>query len=178
MYTNNQSPMYKDVPKSAEVAQYLDENRKETNRYYDKQYQHQADYSLADTDYMNAHSVKLGESPESVLIRREAYAALEKALHALTDCQRRRLLLCTEKEWSFEQIAKAEGVSADAVRHQYERTVKHLQALMEDWTINDFYPPSRGSVRSCTRRTMKNREKRRMREMEVTEGKTAPPKTE
>ena len=174
MYTKNQSPMYKDVPKSAEVAQYLDENRKETNRYYDKQYQHQADYSFADTDYVTAHTIKLGESPESVLIRREAYAALEHALRELTDEQRRRLFLRTEENWTFEQIAAAEGVSADAVRHQYERTIKHLQALMEDWTINDFYPPSRGSVRSCTRRTMKNREKKRIREMEVLEGKTTP----
>ena len=174
MYTNNQSPMYKDVPKSAEVAQYLDENRKETNRYYDKQYQHQADYSLADTDYMNAHSVKLGESPESVLIRREAYAALEHALRELTDDQRRRLFLRTEENWTFEQIAAAEGVSADAVRHQFERTIKRLRALMQDWTFSDFYPPSRGSVRSCTRRTMKNREKKRMRETEVLEGKTNP----
>ena len=72
MHTKNQSPMYKGVPKSAEVAQYLDENRKETNRYYYRQYEHQADYSFADPDYVNAHSVKLGESPESVLIRREA----------------------------------------------------------------------------------------------------------
>ena len=174
MYTKNQSPMYKDVPKSAEVAQYLDENRKETNRYYDKQYQHQADYSFADTDYVTAHSVKLGEPPESILFRREAYAALEKALSELTDSQRRRLLMRTEKEWSFEKIAIAESVSADAVRHQYERTVKRLRALMVDWTINDFYPPRRGSIQSCTRRTMKNREKKRMREMEVLEGKTAP----
>ena len=174
MYTKNQSPMYKDVPKSAEVAQYLDENRKETNRYYDKQYQHQADYSFADTDYVTAHSVKLGESPESVLIRREAYAALEHALRELTDDQRRRLFLRTEENWTFEQIAAAEGVSADAVRHQFERTVKRLRALMKDWTFSDFYPPSRGSVRSCTRRTMKNREKKRMRETEVLEGKTNP----
>ena len=116
MYTNNQSPMYKDVPKSAEVAQYLDENRKETNRYYDKQYQHQADYSFADTDYVTAHMVKLGESPESVLIRREAYAALEHALRELTDDQRRRLFLRTEENWTFEQIAAVEGVTADAVR--------------------------------------------------------------
>lgn len=123
---------------------------------------------------MTAHSVKLGESPESVLIRREAYAALEKALHALTDCQRRRLLLCTEKEWSFEQIAAVEGVTADAVRHQFERTIKRLRALMQDWTFSDFYPPSRGFVRSCTRRTMKNREKKRMHETEVLEGKTNP----
>ena len=174
MYTKNQSPMYKDVPKSAEVAQYLDENRKETNRYYDKQYQHQANYSFADTDYVTAHSVKLGESPESVLIRREAYAALEHALRELTDDQRRRLFLRTEENWTFEQIAEAEGVSADAVRHQYERTVKRLRALMKDWSFSDFYPPSRGSVRSCTRRTMKNREKKRMREMEVLESKTIP----
>ena len=174
MYTKNQSPMYKDVPKSAEVAQYLDENRKETNRYYDKQYQHQADYSFADTDYVTAHSVKLGESPESILIRREAYAAMENALRALSDDQRRRLLLRTEEDWTFEQIAEAEGVSADAVRHQYERTVKRLRALMKDWSFSDFYPPSRASVRSCTRRTMKNREKKRMREMEVLEGKTIP----
>ena len=82
MYTKNQSPMYKGVPKSVEVAQYLDENRKETNRYYYRQYEHQADYSFADPDYVDAHSVKLGESPESVLIRREAYAALENALRA------------------------------------------------------------------------------------------------
>ena len=174
MYTKNQSPMYKGVPKSAEVAQYLDENRKETNRYYDKQYQHQADYSFADTDYVTAHSVKLGESPESVLIRKEAYAALEHALRALTDDQRRRLFLRTEENWTFEQIAAAEGVSADAVRHQFERTVKRLRALMKDWTFSDFYPPSRGAVRSYTRRTMKNREKERMREMEVLEGKTTP----
>ena len=174
MYTKNQSPMYKGVPKSAEVAQYLDENRKETNRYYDKQYQHQADYSFADTDYVTAHTVKLGESPESVLIRREAYAALEHALRELTDDQRRRLFLRTEENWTFEQIAAAEGVSADAVRHQFERTVKHLRALMQDWTFSDFYPPSRGAVRSCTRRTMKNREKKRMRETEVLEGKTNP----
>ena len=174
MYTKNQSPMYKDVPKSAEVAQYLDENRKETNRYYDKQYQHQADYSFADTDYVTAHSVKLGESPESVLIRREAYAALEHALRELTDEQRRRLFLRTEADWTFEQIAAAEGVSADAVRHQFERTIKRLRALMQDWTFSDFYPPSRGSVRSCTHRTMKNREKKRMRETEVLEGKTSP----
>ena len=174
MYTKNQSPMYKDVPKSAEVAQYLDENRKETNRYYDKQYQHQADYSFADTDYVTAHSVKLGESPESVLIRREAYAALEHALRELTDDQRRRLFLRTEENWTFEQIAAAEGVSADAVRHQFERTIKRLRALMQDWTFSDFYPPSRGAVRSCTRRTMKNREKKRMRETEVLEGKTNP----
>ena len=174
MYTKNQSPMYKDVPKSAEVAQYLDENRKKTNRYYDKQYQHQADYSFVDTDYVTAHSVKLGESPESVLIRREAYAALEDALRELTDDQRRRLFLRTEENWTFEQIAAAEGVSADAVRHQLERTIKRLRALMQDWTFSDFYPPSRGSVRSCTRRTMKNREKKRMRETEVLEGKTNP----
>ena len=174
MYTKNQSPMYKDVPKSAEVAQYLDENRKETNRYYDKQYQHHADYSFADTDYVTAHSVKLGESPESVLIRREAYAALEHALRELTDDQRRRLFLRTEENWIFEQIAAAEGVSADAVRHQFERTVRHLRALMQDWTFSDFYPPSRGSIRNCTRRTMKNREKERMRETEVLEGKTNP----
>ena len=174
MYTKNQSPMYKDVPKSAEVAQYLDENRKETNRYYDKQYQHQADYSFADTDYVTAHTVKLGESPESVLIRREAYAALEHALRELTDDQRRRLFLRTEENWTFEQIAAAEGVSADAVRHQFERTIKRLRALMQDWTFSDFYPPSRGSVRSCTRRTMKNREKKRMHETEVLEGKTNP----
>ena len=174
MYTKNQSPMYKDVPKSAEVAQYLDENRKETNRYYDKQYQHQADYSFADTDYVTAHSVKLGESPESVLIRREADAAMENALRALSDDQRRRLLLRTEEDWTFEQIAAAEGVSADAVRHQFERTLKRLRALMQDWTFSDFYPPSRGSVRSCTRRTMKNREKKRMHETEVLEGKTNP----
>ena len=174
MYTKNQSPMYKGVPKSAEVAQYLDENRKETNRYYDKQYQHQADYSFADTDYVTAHSVKLGESPESVLIRREAYAALEHALRELTDDQRRRLFLRTEENWTFEQIAAAEGVTADAVRHQFERTVRHLRALMQDWTFSDFYPPSRGSVRSCTRRTMKNREKERMRETGVLEGKTHP----
>ena len=123
---------------------------------------------------MNAHSVKLGESPESVLIRREAYAALEHALRELTDDQRRRLFLRTEENWTFEQIAAAEGVSADAVRHQFERTVKRLRALMKDWTFSDFYPPSRGAVRSYTRRTMKNREKERMREMEVLEGKTTP----
>ncbi len=174
MYTKNQSPMYKDVPKTAEVAQYLDENRKETNRYYDKQYQHQADYSFADTDYVTAHTVKLGESPESVLIRREAYAALEHALRELTDDQRRRLFLRTEENWTFEQIAAAEGVSADAVRHQFERTIKRLRALMQDWTFSDFYPPSRGSIRSYTRRTMKNREEKRMREMEVLEGKSNP----
>ena len=102
-------------------------------RHYDKQYQHQADYSFADTDYVTAHSVKLGESPESVLIRREAYAALENALRALSDEQRRRLLLRTEEDWTFEQIAAAEGVSADAVRHQFERTIKRLRALMQDW---------------------------------------------
>ena len=123
---------------------------------------------------MNAHSVKLGESPESVLIRREAYAALEHALRELTDDQRRRLLLRTEENWTFEQIAAAEGVSADAVRHQFERTVKRLRALMKDWTFSDFYPPSRGSIRSYTRRTMKNREEKRMREMEVLEGKSNP----
>lgn len=131
-----------DIPKTAEVAQYLDENRKETNRYYYRQYEHHADYSFADPDYVDAHSFKLGESPESVLIRREAYAALEHALRKLTDDQRRRLFLRTEKNWTFEQIAAAEGVSADAVRHQFERT-----------------------VRSYTRRTMKNREEKRMREM-------------
>lgn len=123
---------------------------------------------------MDAHSVKLGESPESVLIRREAYAALEDALRKLTDDQRRRLFLRTEENWTFEQIAAAEGVSADAVRHQFERTVKRLRALMKDWTFSDFYPPSRGAVRSYTRRTMKNREKERMREMEALEGKTNP----
>jgi len=123
---------------------------------------------------VNAHSVKLGESPESVLIRREAYAALEHALRELTDDQRRRLLLRTEENWTFEQIAAAEGVSADAVRHQFERTVKRLRALMKDWTFSDFYPPSRGSIRSYTRRTMKNREEKRMREMEVLEGKSNP----
>ena len=176
MHTKNQSPMYKGVPKSAEVAQYLDENRKETNRYYYRQYEHHADYSFADPDYVDGHSVKLGESPESVLIRREAYAALEHALRELTDEPRRRLFLRAEADWTFEQIAAAEGVSADAVRHQFERTVKRLRALMKDWTFSDFYPPSRGSVRSCTRRTMKNREKKRMREMEVLEGKTIPAK--
>ena len=174
MYTKNQSPMYKGVPKTAEVAQYLDENRKETNRYYYRQYEHHADYSFADPDYVDAHSVKLGESPESVLIRREAYAALEHALRELTDDQRRRLFLRTEENWTFEQIAAAEGVSADAVRHQFERTVRRLRALMKDWTFSDFYPPSRGAVRSYTRRTMKNRESKRMREMEVLEGKTIP----
>ena len=174
MYTKNQSPMYKDVPKSAEVAQYLDENRKETNRSYYRQKEHQADYSFAETDYVTAQSVKLGESPEAVLSRREAYAALEHALRELTDEQRRRLFLRTEENWTFEQIAVAEGVSADAVRHQFERTVRRLRALMQDWTFSDFYPPSRGSIRSYTRRTMKNREEKRMREMEVLEGKTTP----
>ena len=109
-----------------------------------------------------------------MLIRREAYAALEHALRELTDDQRRRLFLRTEENWTFEQIAAAEGVSADAVRHQFERTIKRLRALMQDWTFSDFYPPSRGSVRSCTRRTMKNREKKRMHETEVLEGKTNP----
>ena len=105
-------------PQIGEVAQYLDENRKETNRYYYRQYEHHADYSFADPDYVDAHSVKLGESPESVLIRREAYAALEHAPRELTD-DRRRLFLRTEENWTFEQIAAAEGVSADAVRHHF-----------------------------------------------------------
>ena len=109
-----------------------------------------------------------------MLIRREAYAALEHALRELTDEQRRRLFLRTEADWTFEQIAATEGVSADAVRHQFERTIKRLRALMQDWTFSDFYPPSRGSVRSYTRRTMKNCEKERMRETEVLEGKTTP----
>ena len=66
------------------------------------------------------------------------------------------------------------GVTADAVRHQFERTVRHLRALMQDWTFSDFYPPSRGAVKGYTRRTMKNREEKRMRETEVLEGKTNP----
>ena len=123
---------------------------------------------------MDAHSVKQGESPESVLIRKETYAALEHALRALTDDQRRRLFLRTEENWTFEQIAAAEGVSADAVRHQFERTVRRLRALMKDWTFSDFYPPSRGAGRSYTRRTMKNHEEKRMREMEALEGETTP----
>ena len=165
VFTDNQSPMYKDVPKSAEVARYFDENRKETNRYYDKQYQHQATYSFAETAYVDAHAVCLGESPESVLIRKEARATLVNALCGLTEEQRRRLLLHAVKGWSFERIAGAEGVSADAVRHAFDRTVKRLRTQLAEWSYSDFVLPKRSCpAGSFTRRTLKNREKAYLRD--------------
>ncbi len=164
MYTDDQSPMYGDIPKSAEVAAYLDENRRETNRYYDRQYQHDACGSYGvNTSYVDANSIasRVGENPEKTMIRREAYAALEKALAALDENQRRRFCLHVLEDWSFERIAKTEGVSADAVRHQYERTCRRLRALLADWTRGDFLGPDSFLLGSYpTRRTMENRLKK------------------
>ncbi len=90
------------------------------------------------------HVEMRGESAEREFFRLEAERAFQKAMSELGGVQRRRLELHFLEGLSFTEIARREGVSEGAVRHQIKRSLTYLRRrLTEDgYTLSDFLRPS------------------------------------
>ena len=128
MKTTYLCPMYRDIEKSKEVEEFLEEDRKATDRLFDKDYQHHANYSYnEDLSFVDAETLFPGESPERVLMRKEAWKAFYELLAAEDEVRLRRLKLYFDAGLTYEQIAQREQVTEAAVRHQIERTLKGMR---------------------------------------------------
>lgn len=141
MNLNCLSPIYENVEKSREVAEFLEQDRKETNRWYDQQDQHFANYSYsADVGFVDENTLFPGESPEKVLLRKEAFQALQELLDSQDEVRLRRLRLYFDAGLTYAEIAKREHVTECAVRHQMERTLRDMRLHLSEagYSLSDF----------------------------------------
>ena len=128
MNLNCLSPIYENIEKSREVAEFLEQDRKETNRWYERQDQHYANYSYSkNVSLVDAETLFPGESPEKVLLRKEAFQALQALLDSQDEVRLRRLRLYFDAGLTYAEIAKREHVTECAVRHQVERTLRDMR---------------------------------------------------
>ena len=141
MNMNHLSPMYDKIEKTPEVREFLEQNRKETGRWYEQQEQHFANFSYsAGVGFTDAETLFPGESPERVLIRKEAHRALRTLLDSQDEIRLRRLILYFDAGLTFAEIARRESVSEAAVRLQIKRILKdmRLQLQKEGYCFSDF----------------------------------------
>jgi len=166
MNMNHLSPIYEGIKKSREVEEFLEQDRKETNRWYDQQDQHFANYSYSeDVSFTDDATLFPGESPEKALIRKEALQTLQKLLDSQDEVRLRRLRLYFDAGLSYAEIAKREHVTECAVRHQMERTLRDMRAQLTKagFGLSDF--ETQGSFipfRIPTKRTQERMEEKQL----------------
>ena len=86
---NEKLELYETVPKSAEVAEFLEENRKAFARCEDRQKNHRANYSYAvDSGFVDGCRPAYSQDPEKVVLQNEARETLYAAIAALSETQR------------------------------------------------------------------------------------------
>lgn len=100
-------------------------------------------YSLDDEnirDFLENQCADCHKNPHRVFVKKEAYRILYDALKALSDSQKRRILLRFWEQKSCSEIARLESVDESAVRHSIGRGLRQLKKKLAGTgvTANDF----------------------------------------
>lgn len=160
---NEKLELYETVPKSAEVAEFLEENRKAFARCEDRQKNHRANYSYAvDSGFVDGCRPAYSQDPEKVVLQNEARETLYAAIAALSETQRARLLAHFREGRSYREIANGE-VDVHAVENSVNRALANLrQALTAaGLSARDFELPAEPvPYKNNTRRTQRRHEAR------------------
>ena len=70
--------------------------------------------------------------PADLVIWMESYIQLYAAIDKLSEVQRRRLLLYTKHNLTYQQIADLEGVNKSAIGQSIKRSIEQLYNLLTD----------------------------------------------
>ncbi len=101
------------VEVSADVAEFMEEERRKAESLRRKTYRYQAQYSLDAEDGIEEETIlrafKEAEAHEKLRVQ------LEMSMQSLTEVQYRRMKMRFEQGMKFAEIAKAEGVAVKAV---------------------------------------------------------------
>lgn len=157
MKTREHFDLYVGIPTTREVRACLGETKAAYIRQENRDYQYGVsnypfgmDHPSQDIGPENAagsvyaHLQVRGESAERAFIRLEAERAYRKAMSELSKTQRRRLELHFFEDLSFTEIARCEGVTEGAVRHQIQRSLAYLRQQLtgQGYTFSDLHRPS------------------------------------
>lgn len=167
---------YEKTTISDEVRIFLRENKREIDRQHSKEFQYRVAPHAFDAEKTRKKNGEKytcdpfyfqtgtrSESAERTFFRKEAKRAFVKALNRLSMDQSQRLVLHFFHELSFTEIARREGVTEGAVRHQMERSVAALRKELceQGWSLKDFRQSSMYDYLAYpTRNTMRNRAKK------------------
>jgi len=155
--------MYHDVEKSAEVEDFLRENRQSESNYYDKMYDYQAIYSYSNlSGFVDKHTINPHESVEKTVFRSISAEFLENAFSRLSAAQCDNLVRRFYDGQSYVYIAKCKGVDESAVRHSVERALKNLRKMLTGTgiTSSDFAPmPTPVVFKNTTKRAQRKVER-------------------
>ena len=115
-----------------EVADFLNENRKQEHAYLERVRVHRAYYPLEVCDLFPDEMKNSSNSLEQNLELKQQRETLLPALQNLSRTQRRRVLLYFEQGLSVAQIAEAEGVGWPRVQKSIQESLKKLKKFLEE----------------------------------------------
>ena len=145
--------IYAGIPTTREVRACLGETKAAYIRQLNQDYQHGVftypfgmDRPTNNTGSEDAggsiysHLQMRGESAEQAFIHLEAERAYRRAMSELGEAQRRRLELHFFEALSFTEIARREGVTEGAVRHQIQRSLAYLRQQLtgQGYNLSDL----------------------------------------
>lgn len=168
---SEQLELYEGIAKSPEVAEFLQENKREFERHEEWQKNHNGNYSYGvDTGFVDAASPEMHESPEKAVIRKYAHETLYNAIASLNESQRSRLIKRFWKNQSYREIAEEEGVDVHAVENSIHRALKNLHRTLAGTGISvaDFAKPAEPvQYTKTTKRTQIRYEERKLKKREA-----------
>ena len=176
MKTREHFDLYVGIPTTREVRACLEETEAAYIRQLNQDYQHGVftypfgmDRPTDDPGSEDAggsiysHLQVRGESAERAFIHLEAERAYHRAMSELGEVQRRRLELHFFEALSFTEIARREGVTEGAVRHQVKRSLAYLRLQLtgQGYTLSDLlYSLPYAAVPFKTRNAYKKAQKK------------------
>lgn len=113
------------VEVSAEVAEFMEEERRKAESLRRKTYRYQAQYSLDAEDGIEEETIlrafKEAEAHEKLRVQ------LELSMQTLTAVQHRRMKMRFEQGMKFAEIAQAEGVAVKAVEDSIRGALEKIK---------------------------------------------------
>lgn len=119
------------VEVSDEVAAFFTEDKRRQTNYAQYIRDHKAFYSLDRGDGIETAALYKPEQPDELLIQAEEKQELERALAALSEAQRRRIMQNIVLQMSQQSIARKEGVQRSSVCESVSRGLANMRKILK-----------------------------------------------
>lgn len=119
------------VKVSDEVAAFFAEDKRRQTNYAQYIRDHKAFYSLDRGDGIETAALYKPEQPDELLIQAEEKQELERALAALSETQRRRIMQNIVLQMSQQSIARKEGVQRGSVCESVARGLATMRKILK-----------------------------------------------
>lgn len=119
------------VEVSDEVAAFFAEDKRRQANYAQYIRYHKAFYSLDRGDGIETAVLHKPEQPDELLMQTEGKQELERALAALSEVQRRRIVQNIVLQMSQQEIARKEGVQRGSVCESVSRGLANMRKILK-----------------------------------------------